>query len=76
MPILFGTGGSVHLLYKDKPLDYRLIPLAELKVRASGKKVTSAKAKPKTNKPVEPRPSRSPWHQNCTVMFADTKKKK
>jgi transposase len=67
--------GSLHLIHKGSPLTYRLLSWAELTVRAAPKPPAVAKPKPKTGKPAPPRKSRTPWRQNCTVMFADTKKK-
>lgn len=65
--------GSVHLIDKDRPLEYRLLSQVELKRRAAPKPPPGAK--PKTTKPATPKTYRTPWRQNCTVMFADTETK-
>ncbi len=67
--------GTLHLIYRDKPLAYRTISVKELRARAA-QKPPPAKPKTKTKKPTASTPSRSPWRQNCIHMFAETKKKK
>lgn len=62
---------TLHLLYRDKPLAYRVIPLAELHARAKQKpRPAASEAHPQSPRP--PRaPSRTPWRQGCTLMFAE-----
>ncbi len=66
--------GTLHLVYRGKPLDYRTITVKELRSRAAPKK--AAVPKPTANRPATRKPTHSPWRQNCTRMFAETKKKK
>ncbi len=66
--------GTLHLVYRGKPLAYRTITVKELRSRAAPKK--AAVPKPTANRPATRKPTHSPWRQNCTRMFAETKKKK
>lgn len=67
---------TVHFLYRDKPLKVTPISEGEREARHEAAKTEAASsATPQT--PREPRkPTNSPWRQNCTLMFADTKDKK
>lgn len=64
--------GSVHLIYKNNPLNYRLLSMAELRVRSAPKPAPVPKPKSKPNRPATPQKYPTPWRHNCTVMFADT----
>lgn len=68
--------GAMHLIYRDKPLAYRLVSLNELRVRNQAPKPPTPEA-PRKPEPSRPkRPARTPWRQNCIVMFAETEKNK
>jgi len=64
--------GSLHLIYQGRPLDYRPLSMAELRVRSAPKTSPVAKPRCKSNPRATPQKYRTPWRHNCTVMFADT----
>jgi len=66
--------GTLHLVYRGIPLAYRRIAVKELRARADKKK--AAAPKPVEDRSAARKPTNSPWRQNCTRMFAKTKKKK
>jgi len=63
---------SMDILYRAKPLKMHRIPTAQLRNKAgkSNTKVVSLKNKEKTQQPCK-----SPWRQNCSLMFAESDKK-
>lgn len=64
--------GSVHLLFKDHALDYRILSNTEL-----AKRLRPEPSPPKPRPQAPPhKPNKSPWRQGVTLMFADTDKKK
>ena len=66
--------GTLHLVYRGKPLAYRGITVKEIRSRADKKK--PAAPKPTAERKATRKPTNSPWRQNCTRMFAETKKRK
>lgn len=68
--------GSLHLIYKDKQLTYRPVSSRELSTWAAPTPPSAPNAEPTKKKAAVPRSNRTPWRQNCTVMFADTPKTK
>ena len=66
--------GTLHLIYRGNPLKYRRVPQSQLPIRERIPKPARPKApKPRPSGPTTP--SRTPWRQNCTLMFADTNEK-
>lgn len=66
---------SMAVLYRGKPLKVRALTKKQLKARRKAAAGTPAPGKPLA--PPKPRqPANSPWRQNCTLMFAETKDKK
>ncbi len=66
--------GSRHILFRDKALRWRLLPKAEVRQRYDKAPALSTAPKPATPRS-RPKPSRSPWRQGVSLMFADTEKK-
>ncbi len=62
------------LVHGGKALAYRGITGKELRFRADKKK--PAAPKPTAERKATREPTNSPWRQNCTRMFAETKKRK
>lgn len=68
--------GTLHLVYRGKPLAYRGITVKELRFRADKKKPAAPEPKTTVERSATRKPTNSPWRQNCTRMFAETKKRK
>jgi len=67
---------SMDILYKDKPLAVHRISQAQLRAKADRQRATvSSQTSKKTKKTIQ-RPTKTPWTQNCTLMFAEPPKKK
>lgn len=66
---------SMEILYKDKALKARKIPLSELRATKTDR---DQEVIPFTTEPGGTHKGRvrTPWRQNCTLMLADTKKPK
>lgn len=65
--------GSVHLLFKDHALDYRVLSNTELTKRLHPE--PPAPCSPKKAYQRKPtKPNKSPWRQGVTLMFADPDK--
>jgi transposase len=62
---------SLHILYKGRPLAFRPIATGELRRRLA-QQAPAATAEPKPRS--RPKPTKSPWRQNCIYMFAETGK--
>jgi len=65
---------TVQLLYRDRPLAYRALPPSELRQRLA-KPVCKGRLSSRTGpapRPAAPARPRTPWRQNCILMFADT----
>ena len=64
--------GRIVVLHRGRALDIRKIPAAELRKRMRKDKPRPAPPRASTAKPART-PTNSPWRQNCTLMFADTR---
>lgn len=67
--------GTLHILYKDQRLKCRALNKTELKERIGAQTQNPHPAK-NPERPRTPKPSRSPWRQGVTSMFAEPAKKK
>lgn len=68
--------GTMHFVYKDKQLAIEKIGPYRLKSRAKTQRPDKAKHRPAKTPEQSPTPAKTPWRQNVTYMFADTKKGK
>ena len=67
--------GTLHLVYRDKALDYR--PIACDQVRRRAQKAAPHQERPAPSPPPKPRAKPAydhPWRQACTLMAAETTK--
>jgi transposase len=65
--------GTVHLLFKDHALDYRILSNTELAKRLRPEP-SPPTPRPHAQPPRSSKPNRSPWRQGVTLMCADTDK--
>lgn len=66
---------TLHVLYRDKPLAYRVLPPAEVRHRRARPKPRPApEDEPRQSPKPSPAPAPTPWRQGCTLMFAETRK--
>lgn len=65
--------GSIHLLFKDHVLKYRVLNNTEL-VKRLRPQPPAYSPPPEAQPRKPPKPNKSRWRQGVTLMFADTDK--
>ena len=60
--------GTVHLLFKDTPLDF-----APISAKDMAQSLHPEPPPRKSTSPAPKKPAQTPWRQNCILMLADTK---
>ena len=66
--------GSVHLLYRGRPLQFKALTPRQLAKEQKKDPPHKGRAEAPTKVQSKPKPARTPWRQNCILMFSNTDK--